>query len=61
MKKKLLDLLRKNCELSPDESLLSLIGSCFSSDIHLEDISDETLKENLEALLSVEQERIARL
>ncbi len=57
MKKEILELLRKNWELSPDENLLELIGSCFSSDIDLSGIDDVTLKENLEALLLNEQQR----
>ncbi|KKM79832.1 hypothetical protein LCGC14_1345930 [marine sediment metagenome] len=60
MQRKILELLRQIWKITPEESLLTIIGSCFADDIELYYVSDEDLKDNLEALLLIEQRRMER-
>ena len=55
MDKKLMALLKTACNQEPDQGLLEVIGSCFSGG-DLSHISDEELKENLQALIEVNME-----
>lgn len=47
--------------ITPKESIMNIIGSCFADEIELYNITDEELKENLQALYLIEVERKGRM